>query len=192
MSLPALSPVRAVGARTDVPVVGATSDEELARRLLAGDPWARVALYRRHFRVVFVTALRLLASRAEAEDVVQDSFLAAFRDIGAIREPSAIGGWRLKITVRQVHHRLQRRRLLRTLGMDRGMEDGALELLRPRTPAPKCGSNSATSTESSASSRPRSGKRRSGRSPPGRGRSQRPLGQALATPTASPDGAMIP
>lgn len=118
-------------------MVGSTTDEELARRLLAGDPWAREALYRKHFRAVFVTALRLLASRAEAEDVAQDSFLAAFRDIGAIRNPSAIGGWLLKITVRQVHRRLRRRRLLRTLGMDRGLEDGALELLAAEDSGPE-------------------------------------------------------
>ncbi len=129
MPLPALSPVRSVGARTDVPVVGSTSDEELVGRLLTGDPWAREALYRKHFQAVFVTALRLLASRAEAEDVAQDAFLAAFRDIGAIRDPGAIGAWLLKITVRQVHRRLRRRRMLRALGMDHGLEDGGLEFL---------------------------------------------------------------
>jgi len=120
-----------------VPVVGATSDEELVRRLLVGDPWAREALYRKHFRAVFVTALRLLASRAEAEDVAQDAFLAAFRDIGAIRDPGAIGAWLLKITVRQVHRRLRRRRMLRALGMDRGIEDGGLELLAAEDSGPE-------------------------------------------------------
>lgn len=137
MSLPALSPVRSVGARADVPVVGSTSDEALVRRLCDGDPWAREALYRKHFRAVFVTALRLLASRAEAEDVAQDAFLAAFRDVGAIRDPSAIGAWLLKITVRQVHRRLRRRRLLRALGMDHGIEDGALELLAAEDSGPE-------------------------------------------------------
>ncbi len=65
------------------------------------------ALYRKHFRVVFVTALRLLASRAEAEDAAQDAFIIAFRDVGSIRDPGAIGAWLLRIAVRQGPERTQ-------------------------------------------------------------------------------------
>jgi RNA polymerase sigma-70 factor (ECF subfamily) len=137
MSRPALRPRPAPGARPEVPVVGGASDEELVRRLVAGDPWAQEALYRKHFRAVFVTALRLLASRAEAEDVAQDAFLVAFRDIGAIREPGAIGAWLLKIAVRQVHRRLRRRRMLRALGFVVGLDDGTLELLAEEDAGPE-------------------------------------------------------
>lgn len=137
MAVPARSRLSSPSPRREVPVVGGASDEELVRRLIDGDPWAREAFYRKHFRVVFVTALRLLGSRAEAEDVAQDAFVAAFRDVESVRDPSAIGAWLLRITVRQVHRRLRRRRLLRALGLDTGIEDGTLELLANENAGPE-------------------------------------------------------
>ncbi|MBN2196660.1 MAG: RNA polymerase sigma factor [Polyangiaceae bacterium] len=135
-SSPARATLRSVSARAEVPVVGGASDDELVRRLIDSDPWAREAFYRKHFRVVFVTALRLLASRAEAEDVAQDAFIIAFRDIGSIRDPGAIGAWLLRIAVRQVNRRLRRRKMLRVLGFDSGIEDGTLEVLASNDAGP--------------------------------------------------------
>ena len=127
MSLPA--PVRLHEAEPEVPVVGTPGDEELVRRLVNGDSWAREALYRRHFATVWGTALRLLGSRTEVEDVVQDTFITAFADIRALRDPNALAAWLLRVTVNQVHRRHRYRRLHRMFGLDRRVEDGTLELL---------------------------------------------------------------
>jgi RNA polymerase sigma-70 factor, ECF subfamily len=113
----------------DVPVVGTPSDEDLVRRFAAGDAWAREALYRKHFGAVWNTALRLLANRSDAEDVVQDTFLTAFGDMHALRDANALGAWLLRITVHQAHRRFRHRRLLRMLGLDRSFDDATLERL---------------------------------------------------------------
>jgi RNA polymerase sigma-70 factor (ECF subfamily) len=71
-------------------------------------------------------ALRLLARSAEAEDVVQDSFVIALADLEKLRDEDAFGAWVLRIVVRQVHRRFRKRRLLRALGLDRESDDVAL------------------------------------------------------------------
>jgi RNA polymerase sigma-70 factor (ECF subfamily) len=105
------------------------SDGELARRLSEGDRWAREALYRRYANLVWGTALRLLGNRADAEDVVQDSFVAAFNDLGALRRLEALRPWLVQITVHQAHRRFRRRALLRRLGLDRSEDDATLATL---------------------------------------------------------------
>lgn len=102
------------------------NDEELVHRLTQGDAWAKEALYRKHFAAVFRTALRLLENRADAEDVVQDSFVTAFNDIAALRDISSFGGWLIRITVRQAHRRFRQRRLRQTLGLKCSTLDATL------------------------------------------------------------------
>src|SRR5512138_2802577 len=100
------------GAVRPIALVNPTPDEELVRRLGQGDAWAEEALYRRHFAAVFRTALRLLENRADAEDVVQDVFVAAFADSRKLRAPAAFGQWILGITVHRAHRYFRRRKLL--------------------------------------------------------------------------------
>jgi RNA polymerase sigma-70 factor (ECF subfamily) len=104
------------------------SDGDLVRRARRGDRWAEEALYHRHVRVVTRVVLRLLARSAEAEDVVQDAFLTALAELGKLRDEDAFGGWLLTIAVRQVRRRFRTRRLLRTLGLDRGVDDYLLSM----------------------------------------------------------------
>ncbi len=54
------------------------SDEELWRAYNSGDSTAFEALFQRHKAKVFNFALRLLASRPDAEDVTSDVFIALF------------------------------------------------------------------------------------------------------------------
>lgn len=105
----------------------ALSDADLVRRLADGDEWAKEALYRKHVKAVYRTALRLLAHRADAEDVVQDAFLTMYSEIEHLREPASIASWLLRITVRQAHRRFRRRRLLRVLGFERTAPEVTLE-----------------------------------------------------------------
>jgi RNA polymerase sigma-70 factor, ECF subfamily len=107
------------GAVRPIGLVNPASDEELVRRLGQGHSWAEEALYRRHFAAVFRTALRLLENRADAEDVVQDVFAAAFADIRKLRDPAAFGPWLLGITVHRAHRNFRRQKLLRAMGLGR-------------------------------------------------------------------------
>jgi RNA polymerase sigma-70 factor (ECF subfamily) len=105
------------------------SDAELVSAVLAGRRSAEAELYKRHARAVAAVAVRLLGRSADAEDVVQDTFLTAFERIRQLRDPQLFRPWLVRITVRHVHRRFRRRRLLRLLGLDRGEDDAALARL---------------------------------------------------------------
>ncbi|HEX3905895.1 MAG TPA: RNA polymerase sigma factor [Polyangia bacterium] len=107
----------------------ALSDEELVGRALAGDQWGREMLYRRHSGSLLALTVRLLASRGEAEEVVQDTFVTAFEQLATLRDPGAVRPWLGQIAVNLVRRRFRRARLMRFLGMDRGADDATLEAL---------------------------------------------------------------
>lgn len=100
------------------------SDEELVRRVCEeGDRWAEEALFRRHVDAVLGTVTRLLRNRSDTEDVVQDTFITALGALHTLRDPSSVRSWLVTIAVRHVHRRFRRRRLRRSLGLDRGHPD---------------------------------------------------------------------
>lgn len=110
---------------------GATplADAALVARVLAGDRAAEEALYRRHAPSVLRLATRLLRSNQDAGDVLQDAFVTAFEDLRSLRDPGAFGAWVHRITVRLVHRRFRRRRMLGLLGLDKKNDDVSLESL---------------------------------------------------------------
>jgi RNA polymerase sigma-70 factor (ECF subfamily) len=109
------------------PLVNSPSDAELAERLSRGDAWAKEALYRKYVQTIWGLALRLTGNRADAEDVLQDTFAEAMRDAGQLRERTALRGWLMSVAVHQAHRRFRRRRMLRALGLDRSSDSGLME-----------------------------------------------------------------
>jgi RNA polymerase sigma-70 factor, ECF subfamily len=67
--------------------------------------------FRRHSAAVASVGFRILGSRAEAEDLVQDVFLRARRWLDRIEEPAALRGWLTVVAVREARYRLRVRRL---------------------------------------------------------------------------------
>lgn len=79
-----------------------STDQDLVRRLVAGDTAAFEALYDRHSGAAYGLAFRILREQAAAEDVVQDAFLTLWRQAGSYgEERGAVRSWLLSI----VHHR---------------------------------------------------------------------------------------
>lgn len=67
--------------------------------------------YRAHSADVFRLALRLLGTRSDAEDVVQEVFIEAHRGMHALREVAALRGWLSTVTIRLVRRRLRVRKI---------------------------------------------------------------------------------
>ena len=107
----------------------AHDDAELVRRALSADRSAEALLYRRHAARIARTAARLLRSHSEAQDVVHDTFIAAFSALEQLRDPRGFAGWLLQISIRLAHRRLRRDRLLRRLGFVGWTEDACLAQL---------------------------------------------------------------
>ena len=112
-----------------LPTADAVSDAELVARALGGDRWSRDVLYRRHAHYLLAIAMRLLANRSEGEEVVQDTFVVGFQQLGRLREPGALRGWLAQIAVSLVRRRLRRDRLMRFLGLDQSADDATLGAL---------------------------------------------------------------
>jgi len=68
------------------------------------------ALYRAHAAAVFTLSLRLCASRAEAEDVTQETFLEAGRSLATFRFEGSIEGWLKRVCASKALMRLRQQR----------------------------------------------------------------------------------
>jgi len=92
-------------------------DAALVQRAQRGETWAREAIFRKHVEYVHALSLRLVRDRSEAEDIVQDTFLSAFRRLDQLHEAGRLRGWLGSIAVHQAHRRFRRRRWLRFVGL---------------------------------------------------------------------------
>lgn len=92
------------------------TDESLVLAACAGEREAKAALFRRHVRSASDLAYRLLGRDDELEDVVQESFVAAFSSLSKLTDPRAFKGWLTAIVTRTTIATIRRRRLLARLG----------------------------------------------------------------------------
>ncbi len=93
------------------------SDAELVDSAVRGDETAQAELYRRYVRMAAATSYRLLGSDSDLEDVVQDSFVAAFATLDRLNDGKAFGSWLGRIVTRTCIDTIRRRRMLARLGI---------------------------------------------------------------------------
>ena len=107
------------------------SDHDLLRGLKAGDEEAFTALYRRWQGPVYRYALRVSASPALAEDVVQEVFMALLRrSEGYDPRRGELSSYLHGIARNVARRRLERERGLQPLGDEAGPDDPLAELAR--------------------------------------------------------------
>ena len=106
-------------------------DAELAERALAGDRRAFDALVEPYRRELHVHCYRMLASLHDAEDLVQESLLRAWRGLSTYRGRGPVRAWLYKITTNTCLNHLRRRpRVVVPADLDeRGPRPGAMEIL---------------------------------------------------------------
>ena len=75
------------------------ADLELARRCVDEEA-ARREVFRQHADAVFRLAWRLVSNRADAEDVLQESFIQVFASIHNFRGEASLRSWLHRVTVR--------------------------------------------------------------------------------------------
>ncbi|AWM33512.1 RNA polymerase sigma factor [Hymenobacter nivis] len=83
----------------------------LVERCRLHDHQAQAELYRRYAKAMFNAALRITGDYAEAEDVLQESFLSAFRELSSYKGDSSFGAWLKRIVVNKSINCLRQRRL---------------------------------------------------------------------------------
>jgi RNA polymerase sigma factor (sigma-70 family) len=83
------------------------SEADLIVRAQAGDTAAYESLVREHQAAAFRLAYLLLGDAADAEEVAQDAFVAAFRSLGRFDVMRSFRPWLLTITANLARNRLR-------------------------------------------------------------------------------------
>ncbi|MFT0544854.1 RNA polymerase sigma factor [Allopusillimonas ginsengisoli] len=87
-----------------------TTDTELVRRANSGDEAAFEAIMRRNNQLLFRTARSIAVNDEDAEDVVQEAYLHAWRALGSFRSDAKLSTWLVRIVVNEALGRLRRKR----------------------------------------------------------------------------------
>src|SRR5690242_5384610 len=85
-------------------------DEDLVRMARARDETAVRAITKRYNRRLFRIARSILRNDAEAEDVVQETYVRAFTGLDMFRGDAAFGTWITRIAMNEALGRLRKRR----------------------------------------------------------------------------------
>jgi RNA polymerase sigma-70 factor (ECF subfamily) len=86
------------------------ADPELMARVAGGDELALGAIYDRHATLVYGTVLRFLRDRHASEEIVQDTFLIAWRRSDTyVPGAGSLAGWLLRIARNRAIDRLRSR-----------------------------------------------------------------------------------
>lgn len=71
---------------------------------------AQIRIYELYFKALYNTSLRIVSNTAEAEDIMQESFLEAFRKIEDYRGEGSFGAWLKRIVVNNSINHLRKKR----------------------------------------------------------------------------------
>ena len=85
-----------------------SADRETVAAALAGDDAAFEELIRLHSRRVYAVAYAVVQDVAEAEDIVQETFLKLHQ--GRLRDPAQLTAWLMTVTRNAARDRLRRRK----------------------------------------------------------------------------------
>lgn len=96
---------------TNAPPTASTScsDEQLVASALQGEQSAFEAIMRRHNRVLFRAARGVVSDDAEAQDVVQETYLRAFTRLRDFQGGASLATWMTRIAINVALDALRKR-----------------------------------------------------------------------------------
>ncbi len=106
--------------------LAAAEDAELVRRFVAGDEAAFTEIVHRHREKVFAIVSGMLRNHADAEEIVQDTFIRAHRGLAKFRGDSSLATWLHHVAVNLARNRywyFHRRRRHATISLDCPISD---------------------------------------------------------------------
>ena len=76
-----------------------------------GDQRAQIEIYNKYYKAMYNTALRIVKHTAEAEDIMQESFLSAFTKLDSFKGDVTFGAWLKRIVINNsiYHYRKQQK-----------------------------------------------------------------------------------
>jgi len=111
------------------------ADEEVVRRVLEGETALYEIIMRRYNQRLYRAARAILRDDAEAEDVLQDTYVRAYQHLAQFAGRAKFSTWLTRIAVHEALARVARRRRVEQIdAQDQGM--GAL-MLKSNVPDPE-------------------------------------------------------
>ena len=74
-------------------------NNQLVERCKKGDKAAQFTIYKQYYKAMYNTALRIVNDSFEAEDIMQESFLAAFTKLDSFSGTVTFGAWLKRIVI---------------------------------------------------------------------------------------------
>ena len=112
------------------------ADLELANRCRNGDADAFEELYRQHAGRLYNLAFRMAGSASEAEDLLQEVFLHAYRKLDSFRGDASLGTWLYRLGMNQCLDYLRGRQAKMRQTTESLDDDGAAEPMAPMPATP--------------------------------------------------------
>lgn len=110
-------------------------DEEVVRRVLAGETALYEIVMRRYNQRLYRIARAILRSDTEAEDVMQDAYVRAYAHLDQFEGRSAFGAWLTRIAVNEALARLRARGRIQELeSMMNGREEAPVLVSHEKNP----------------------------------------------------------
>lgn len=113
------------------------TDEEVVERVLAGDRALYEVLMRRYNQRLFRIARTILRDDAEAEDVVQETYVRAYASLHQFAGRAQFSTWLAKIAVHEASSRLRQRKRLRDAPATPDQEREIMEAVKSPDPDPE-------------------------------------------------------
>ncbi len=86
-------------------------NQEIIDGCISGDQKAQFQLYKQYYLSMYNTSLRIVRNDAEAEDIMQDSFLSVFEKIQTYEGKVSFGAWMKRIVVNKYIDALRKRKV---------------------------------------------------------------------------------
>ena len=85
---------------------------------LAGKQGAQLEVYNRYYKAMYNTSVRIVKDSAEAEDVMQESFLNAFTKLHSFKGEVTFGAWLKRIVVNNSIYHYRKQQKKNEVGLD--------------------------------------------------------------------------
>lgn len=113
-----------------------TSDEQLVKTALAGDPEAFGEIVRRWERRIYALTYGILGREEDARDATQETFIAAFRNLGGFRGDAKVSSWLHRIAVNQCITRRRRAKVRGETSLEAETEENGAQFATPPRDSP--------------------------------------------------------
>tara|TARA_R110002050_G_scaffold28182_1_gene72728 strand:+ start:185 stop:739 length:555 start_codon:yes stop_codon:yes gene_type:complete len=92
--------------------------DELLQSCIAGNQSAQLEVYNRYYKAMFNTALRIIKDTAQAEDIMQESFLSAFTKLHTFKGEVTFGSWLKRIVINNSIHQYRNQQKKNEVALD--------------------------------------------------------------------------